>query len=299
MNHPSSQRCGLIAIVGAPNSGKSSLINVLVKNKVAIVSDKPHTTRQAVYGIVCHEDLQSIFIDTPGMVLSPQDPLQNYMRKTARQSLKEANISVVVIDVDRAHHKANRLLLNASIQREIPTLVVLTKIDNWKDKSRLLPLIESYRDFESNVVGFFPVSSHTLQGIEELELALQNLLTPGAWMFPADMKTQLSFEVGLSEITREKLFWSLHQEIPYRLNVLTEKWYWRKNKRTKQKELWIWQNITVEKEGQKKLVLGQEGRRIRHVGLLARQEIQSQHRCDVHLFLHVTINPTWIERHYG
>ncbi|ETZ05013.1 MULTISPECIES: GTPase Era [Holospora] len=295
----SSQFCGLIAIVGAPNAGKSSLINVLVKNKVAIVSDKPHTTRQAVYGISCHENLQSIFIDTPGMVLTPQDSLQTYMRKTSRQSLKGADISVVVIDVDRAHHKANRLLLKESIKQGIPTLVALTKIDNWKDKSRLLPLIESYRDLESDIVGFFPISCHSHQGIEELELTIRKLLSPNSWIFPPNTVTQLSFDVTLSEITREKLFLSLHQEIPYKLNVVTEKWYWRKNKRNKQKELWIWQNIVVEKEGQKKLVLGQDGRRIRHVGLLSREEIQNQHQCIAHLFLHVTINATWMERCYG
>ena len=299
MNNISSQRCGLIAIVGAPNAGKSSLVNVLVRNKVAIVSEKPHTTRQAVYGIVCHKDFQSIFVDTPGLVLTPKDSLQTCMRHTSRKSLKEASISIVVIDVERAYHKANRVLLKQSIQQGIPTLVVLTKIDAWKDKTRLLPLIESYRDLEPQVVGFFPVSSHTHQGIELLEHTLQELLPESPWLFPEDMTTQISFETALSELTREKLFLSLHQEIPYKLNVVTEKWYWRKNKRIKTKELWVWQNIIVEKEGQRKLVLGQEGGRIRHVGFLARTEIQLQYHCVVHLFLHVTIDPAWMQRSYG
>ncbi|PPE03489.1 GTPase Era [Holospora curviuscula] len=299
MNKLTSPRCGLIAIVGAPNAGKSSLINVLVRNKVTIISDKPHTTRQAVYGIVCHEFLQTIFIDTPGLVLTPQDLLQTRMRQTSRQSLKEADASIVVIDVERAYHKANRILLRQSLQQRIPTVVVLTKIDVWKDKSRLLPLIQSYRDLESEIVGFFPVSSHTHQGIEVLEEVLRKLLPERQWIFPEHTLTQISFETTLSELTREKLFSSLHQEVPYKLDVITEKWYWRKNKHIKQKELWVWQNIIVEKEGQKKLVLGQEGGRVRHVGFLARTEMQLQHQCPVHLFLHVTIDPTWMQRAYG
>lgn len=293
------QRCGFITIAGAPNAGKSTLINTLAKHKVAIVSSKPHTTRQSVYGIICDGEYQSIFVDTPGLVLNPQDMLQTSMRRTTRKSVREADILMVVIDVQRAQHAANRILLTESIKRGKPTIIVFTKIDELYDKTQLLPMIESYRDLEPHIRGFFPISSHTHEGIEVLEKALHCMLPEGPWMFPEDEVTQLSFELSVSEITREKLFISLHQEIPYKLQVITEKWYWKKNKRSKEKELWIWQNIVVEKEGHKRLVLGHDGGRIRHVGYLSRIEIKSVYNAPVHLFLHVTIDPKWIEKTYG
>lgn len=299
MNQDSTQRCGFIAVVGAPNAGKSTLVNVLARHKIAIVSSKPHTTRQSIYGIICHEDGQSIFIDTPGLVMNPQDPLQITMRRITRQSVREADISLVVIDVKRAQHSANRILITESIKRSKPTLIAFTKIDELKDKTQLLSLIESYREFEENIVGFFPISSHSEDGIKVLERTLQNVLPQGPWMFPEDEVTQISFEYAVAEMTREKVFLDLHQEIPYKTQVLTEKWYWKKNTHLKRKELWIWQNIVVEKEGHRKLVLGHDGGRIRHIGTLARKEIEAAYTSTVHLFLHVTVDPRWMEKTYG
>ena len=299
MNQDPQQRCGFIGVIGAPNAGKSTLVNVLARHKIAIVSNKPHTTRQSIYGIICHEACQSIFIDTPGLVINPQDPLQVAMRRITRQSVRDSDISLIVIDVKRAQHAANRILITESIKRGKPTLIAFTKIDELKDKTQLLSFIESYREFEDSVVGFFPISSHKLDGIQVLERALNDLIPQGPWMFPEEDVTQISFEYALEEITREKIFWALHQEIPYKTQVLTEKWYWKKNKALKRKELWVWQNIVVEKEGHKKLVLGHEGGRIRHIGMLARKEMEAEYETPVHLFLHTTVDPNWMEKTYA
>lgn len=281
--------CSMVAILGAPNAGKSTFVNYVTGQKVAIVCDKPNTTRNSIYGIACQEDYQIIFVDTPGLILSPDGLLQKTMSRIAWKSSKQSDVCLIMIDCKKPDFAVTDLLVKECLQRQKPLLMVLNKMD-LLPKDQILPLIGRYAELQDQIVGYFPVSCKTGKGIDVVMDQVKKLTPQGPWLFPKEDVTQVPWAFSMAEITREKVFSSVHQEIPYGTHVETEDFQWSAGSK---KTLAIWQAIFVQKEGHRKLVLGHHGRRIKHIGSLARMDMEDFNRCPVYLTLFVKVDPAW------
>jgi GTP-binding protein Era len=286
--HPT--RCGFIAILGAPNVGKSTLLNRLVGTKVSIVSPKVQTTRRRILGITVRGPAQLVFVDTPGIFTpSPGRRLERAMVQTAWRSVEDTDRQVLVVDARRGVDRDTEMIL-AELQKSGRRLTLaLNKLDLVKPPA-VLPLIERL-----NQTGLFDrvfiVSALTGDGCEDLLKALGADLPESPWLFPEDQLSDLSQRAMAAEITREKLFEQLHQELPYSLTVETENWAAAADG----SEVRIDQTIYVQRESQKAIVLGKGGRQIKTVGQAARAELEQMLGCRVHLFLFVKIRPKWLE----
>jgi GTPase len=286
--HPT--RCGFIAILGAPNVGKSTLLNRLVGTKVSIVSPKVQTTRRRILGITVRGPAQLVFVDTPGIFTpSPGRRLERAMVQSAWRSVEDTDRQVLVVDARRGIDRDTERIL-AELQKSGRRLTLaLNKLDLVKPPA-VLPLIERL-----NQTGLFDrvfiVSALTGDGCEDLLKALGADLPEGPWLFPEDQLSDLSQRAMAAEITREKLFEQLHQELPYSLTVETENWAAAADG----SEIRIDQTIYVQRESQKAIVLGKGGRQIKPVGQAARAELEQMLGCRVHLFLFVKVRPKWLE----
>ncbi|HEX2480023.1 MAG TPA: GTPase Era [Geminicoccaceae bacterium] len=286
--HPT--RCGFIAILGAPNVGKSTLLNRLVGTKVSIVSPKVQTTRRRILGITVRGPTQLVFVDTPGIFTpSPGRRLERAMVQTAWRSVEDTDRQVLVVDARRGVDRDTEMIL-AELQKSGRRLTLaINKLDLVKPPA-VLPLIERL-----NQTGLFDrvfiVSALTGDGCEDLLTALGADLPEGPWLFPEDQLSDLSQRAMAAEITREKLFEQLHQELPYSLTVETENWAAAADR----SEIRIDQTIYVQRASQKAIVLGKGGRQIKPVGQAARAELEQMLGCRVHLFLFVKVRPKWLE----
>jgi GTP-binding protein Era len=282
-----SRRCGFVAILGSPNVGKSTLVNRLVGAKVSIVSPKVQTTRSRVLGIAIIGSSQILLVDTPGL-FPPRRRLDEAMVDAAWQGARGADQVVLVVDSTRGLDEGAEQAIEWLRQRCRRALLVLNKVDAVA-KPRLLALAQNL-----NATGafsqIFMLSALTGDGVADLAAALADLVPPGPWLYPEDEVSDMPAWLLASEITREKLFWQLQQELPYSIAVETESWTWGKDGSAR-----IEQVIYVEREGQRGIVIGKGGQQLKRVGELARKEMQEAFDCRVHLFLFVKVREKWRE----
>jgi GTPase len=280
-----SQRCGVVAIVGAPNAGKSTLVNALVGAKVAIVSPKVQTTRARLLGIAMAGDSQLLLTDTPG-IFSPRRRLDRAMVSAAWEGARDADLVVLVVDAAKGLKADVKAILAALAERKQRCILALNKVDICP-KDRLLTLTAE----ANNTVAFmatFMVSAETGDGIDDLKALLAAEVPAGPWHFPEDQLSDVTQRLMAAEITREKIYLNLHQELPYALAVETEQWEDRKDGSAA-----VHQVIYVERDSQKAIVLGKGGSQIKKLGELARLDMAEQFGRKVHLFLHVKVKPDW------
>ena len=280
-------RCGFVAIIGAPNSGKSTLTNALVGAKVSIATHKAQTTRGPVRGIGLIGDTQVILVDTPG-IFQPKRRLDRAMSQAAWERAEEADIVAVVIDAHRGLDSSLDALLKHLPEVKRPAIAILNKIDlvSKPDLLRLTAEISALMQFDR----VFMVSALTGDGVADLRSYLASAVPLGPWLFPEDQLTDASLRQTAAEITREKLFLRLHEELPYQLTVETADW-----KELKDGSVRIEQTIYVTRESQRKMVLGAKGQTIKEIGSAAREEIAEIAGVPVHLFLFVKVRERWGE----
>jgi len=278
-------RAGFVALIGAPNAGKSTLLNALVGVKVSIVTHKVQTTRTLVRGIAMHGASQVIFVDTPG-IFRPTRRLERAMVDTAWGGAREADVVALLIDARKGIDDQVASILERLADVKLPKLLILNKIDVTR-REKLLALAQKAND----IVQFdktFMVSAVTGSGLDDLMEDLAERVPPSPWLYPEDQASDLPMRMLAAEITREKLFLRLHQELPYMSTVETEAWEQRKDGSVR-----IEQTIYVERDSQKMIVLGQGGRTIKAISQAARAEIAEAAGCPVHLFLFVKVRENW------
>ena len=285
---PEEKRCGFIAIIGAPNAGKSTLVNQLVGGKVAIVSDKVQTTRMRITGIVMHRGAQLIFVDTPG-IFSPKKRLDRAMVHTAWEGAKEADGIALIVDIARANPVGfAQPILQALREQNKPTVLVLNKIDQVK-KDTLLQLTQQFmQEFPFERV--FMVSALKGQGTSDMLDYWAHMLPAGEYLYPEDDLTTLPMRLLAAEMTREKIFEQLYQELPYACTVETEVFD------ESSPEKWtIEQTIYVQRESQRAIILGHQGQQLKKIGMAARKDMQKQFGVPLHLALFVKVREEWQE----
>jgi GTPase len=280
-------RCGFVALIGAPNSGKSTLTNALVGAKVSIVTHKAQTTRGPVRGLVLAGDAQVILVDTPG-IFQPKRKLDRAMAQAAWDRAADADIVALVIDAARGLDDKLAPIVEHLPDINRPSLAILNKIDLIKkpDLLKLTAELVALKAFDQ----VFMVSALTGDGVEDLKAYLAEAVPPGPWLFPEDQLSDASLRQTAAEITREKLFLRLHEELPYALTVETTQW-----KELKDGSVRIEQTIFVERESQRRIVLGAKGAMIKEIGSAARAEIAEIAGVPVHLFLFVKVRERWGE----
>ncbi len=280
-------RCGFIALVGAPNAGKSTLLNALVGGKVSIVTPKVQPTRMRVTGIAMAGDAQLVFIDTPG-IFEPVRRLDRAMVDAAWGGARDADIVVVLIDAKRGIDKDAKRIIDGLKRRRRRAILALNKIDLVK-RAALLPLIAAL-DATGVFTDTFMISALDGDGVDDLREFFAARVPAGPWHYPEDQISDMPLRLLAAETTREKLFLRLHQELPYGLTVETENWDERKDGSVR-----IDQIIYLARENHKPMVLGKGGRLIKAVGSAAREDLEASLARRVHLFLHVKVAPKWAD----
>jgi GTP-binding protein Era len=279
------RRCGFVALIGAPNAGKSTLTNALTGSKVAIVTPKVQTTRALVRGIALAGNAQLIFVDTPG-IFAPKRRLDRAMVTTAWAGAHDADLLVVLIDAKQGLDDEANAILGRLGEIKQPKALVLNKVD-IAEKPRLLALTQDV-NARAAFAATFMVSALTGNGVADLRAWLAAHVPEGPWHYPEDEVSDAPVRQLAAEITREKLYLKLHQELPYQSTVETETWTERKDGSVR-----IEQTIYVERESQRKIVLGKDGRSIRAIGAAARRELADILEKPVHLFLFVKVRERW------
>ena len=285
MNAPPPQRCGLIAIVGAPNAGKSTLVNALVGQKVAIVSPKAQTTRVRLMGIAIEGEAQMMLVDTPG-IFEPRRRLDRAMVQAAWGGASEADLIAFVVDGKGGLGPKVEPIAQALKDRPEPKILIVNKVD-IADKAKLLVHAERLNQWATFDETWF-VSAATGDGLSELKAALAKAMPEGPWHFPEDQVSDATDRMNAAEITREQLYLQLHAELPYASAVETEKYSEREDGSVE-----IHQQILVERASQRAIILGKGGARLKEIGSKARAEIGQSLGRRVHLYLHVKVNPKW------
>jgi GTP-binding protein Era len=278
-------RCGFIALIGAPNAGKSTLVNALVGTKVSIVSRKVQTTRALVRGIAIEGAAQLVLIDTPG-IFAPRRRLDRAMVTTAWSGAHDADLVALLIDAKKGLDEEADAVLGRLADVRQPKALVLNKVD-LVDKSTLLALAQRAND-KTAFAATFMVSALSGDGVADLRRWLAEHSPPGPWHYPEDQVSDAPMRSLAAEITREKLFNRLHQELPYQSTVETETW-----KDLPDGSVRIEQTIYVERESQRKIVLGKGGATIKGIGAEARKELAELTEQKVHLFLFVKVREGW------
>ena len=278
-------RCGSVAIVGAPNAGKSTLTNALVGQKVAIVSAKVQTTRTRLLGIATEGNTQLLLIDTPG-IFAPRRRLDRAMVKAAWEGAEGADLIAFVVDAKTGFRDDATAILQSLANRPEPKLLVLNKVDITA-KTRLLELAAHANAFAAFADTYF-VAAGTGDGVAELKSALAVRMPEGPWHFPEDQLTEATTRLMAAEITREQIYNQLHAELPYASAVETEKWEERRDG-----SVAIHQQIIIERDSQKAIVLGKGGSRIKEIGAASRAGISDLMGRKVHLFLHIKVRADW------
>jgi GTP-binding protein Era len=283
-------RAGFVALIGAPNAGKSTLLNSLVGAKVSIVSRKVQTTRTQVRGIAMAGRTQIIFVDTPG-IFRPKRRLDRAMVKSAWGGATDADMVGLLIDVGRHDADETDELLERLGEVKQPKFLIINKVDTLAgyDKHKLLPIAAKLNErarFETT----FMISALSGYGGRDILDWLASRLPPGPWLYPEDQLSDAPLRFLAAEITREKIYERLHDELPYRSTVETESWTQQKDGSVR-----IEQTIYVERESQRKIVLGKGGATIKAIGQAARKEIAEAAEAETHLFLFVKVRENWSE----
>jgi GTPase len=281
---PLTTRCGFIAVIGAPNAGKSTLVNAMVGAKVAIVSRKAQTTRAALRGIAIEAQSQLVFIDTPG-IFQPRRRLDRAMVDAAWGGAGEADVVLLVVDAAKGVDEDVERVLAKLANSPLPRLLVLNKVDRVK-KERLLEVaadLNARNKFDDT----FMISALDGDGVADLKAHLARIARPGPWHYPEDEITDAPLRVMAAEITREKIYDRLHDELPYQAAVETTSWQEKSN------GVRIEQTIFVERDSQKRIVLGKGGSMIKQISTQARKELTEVLEKPVHLFLFVKVRENW------
>ena len=281
------QKCGLVAIVGAPNAGKSTLVNALVGQKVAIVSPKAQTTRVRLMGIAIEGDTQLMLVDTQG-IFEPGRRLDRAMVAAAWGGTQDADLIALIVDGKGGIGPKVEKIVEGLKERPERKILILNKVD-IAAKDKLLVHTEKLNEMGDFSEIFF-VSAATGDGIPELKAELAKAMPEGIWHFPEDQVSDASERMTAAEITREQLYHQLHEELPYAATVETEKYQEREDGSVE-----IHQQILVERATQRAIVLGKGGQRIREIGSRARAELSELLGQKVHLYLHVKVKPNWDE----
>ena len=281
------QHCGLVAVLGAPNAGKSTLVNALVGQKVAIVSPKAQTTRARLMGIAIEGEAQLLLVDTPG-IFDPRRRLDRAMVAAAWGSAEGADLIALVVDAKAGLTARIETLVDQVKQRSEPKLLVLNKVDVTAKEG----LLELATALNERLVpeAIFMISATTGDGVIDLKRALAERMPEGPWHFPEDQVSDITDRMLAAEVTREQLYHQLHAELPYDSAVETEKYEERRDG-----SIAIHQQILVARESQRAIVLGKRGARLKEIGSRARAELSELLGHKVHLFLHVKVKPDWEE----
>ena len=280
-------RAGFVAVIGAPNAGKSTLVNALVGQKVAIVSAKAQTTRARLMGIAIADGAQILLVDTPG-IFQPRRRLDRAMVQAAWSGAEDADLILLVIDSEAGMNAELERAIAGLEKRRHPLFVALNKVDLVK-KEKLLGLSSQLTE-RLNPDQVFMISASQGDGVPDLKAALAEALPEGPWLYPEDEVSDATDRMIAAELTREQVYEQLYQELPYASAVEIETWEDRPDGSTA-----IRQQILVERDSQKAIVIGKGGRRLKDIGQAARQAISEHLGRKVHLFLHVKVNPKWGE----
>ncbi|MRG55874.1 GTPase Era [Phyllobacterium sp. SYP-B3895] len=278
-------RSGFVALIGAPNAGKSTLVNQLVGSKVSIVTHKVQTTRALVRGIVIHGPTQMVLVDTPG-IFKPKRRLDRAMVTTAWGGAKDADLILVLIDAELGINEEAEAILDSLHEKKRKVILVLNKVDRI-EPPKLLELAQAANDkvkFDKT----FMISALKGYGCKDLVQYLADNLPEGPWYYPEDQISDMPMRMLAAEITREKLYLRLHNELPYSSTIETESWEEKPDGSVR-----ISQVIYVERDSQKKIVLGHKGEAIKSIGQAARKELMEILEQKVHLFLFVKVRDNW------
>jgi len=278
------KKAGFVAVIGAPNAGKSTLVNALVGQKVAIVSPKAQTTRARLMGIAIEGPTQILLVDTPG-IFAPRRRLDRAMVAAAWTGAQDADLVLLVID---SSERVRDEVLEGLDKRQHPLIVALNKIDLVKNDKLLTLAAELTARLDPDQL--FMISAAQGDGVADLKQALAQAMPAGPWLYPEDEVSDATDRMIAAELTREQIVNQLHQELPYATAVETETWSERPDGSTE-----IRQQILVERDSQKAIVIGKGGRRLKEIGAAARAQIAEHLGRPVHLFLHVKVNPRWDE----
>jgi GTP-binding protein Era len=282
---PAATRCGFVALIGAPNVGKSTLVNALVGSKVTIVSRKVQTTRALIRGIVIENNAQIILVDTPG-IFSPKRRLDRAMVSTAWSGAHDADLVCVLLDAKAGIDEEADAILKKAASVHHEKILVLNKID-LVAREKLLALAKTAND-RLAFAHTFMVAALSGDGVDDLRHALADMVPAGPFHYPEDQMSDAPMRHLAAEITREKIYRQLHQELPYQSTVETDSWTERKDNSIR-----IEQTIFVERESQRKIVLGKGGATIKAIGAESRKEIAEITGVPVHLFLFVKVRENW------
>jgi GTPase len=280
-------RCGFVALIGAPNVGKSTLINALVGSKVSIVTPKVQTTRTLIRGISIEGQAQLIFVDTPG-IFSPKRRLDRAMVGSAWGSTQDADLVALLIDARKGLKEDDEAIVRMLGDVRPPKVLVLNKVD-LAAKPALLDLTQRLNE-RATFAATFMISALSGDGVADLKGWFAAHVPPGPWLYPEDQISDAPMRQLAAEITREKLYLRLHQELPYQSTIETEVW-----KELRDGAVRIEQTIYVDRESQRKIVLGKGGQAIKAIGAAARIDIAKVIEQPVHLFLHVKVREGWAD----
>lgn len=280
-------RSGFVSIIGRPNAGKSTLLNRLVGDKVAIVSPKAQTTRTSIQGVLTRPDAQVVFLDTPG-IHKPGSLLSRRMMDSVQAALEELDLVILIVDASRAFSAEDVTALEIVRKLSVPAFLVLNKIDQLESKAALLPLIEKYQSLYE-FAEYFPISAVKGAGVPELLDSIVKRLPEGPRYFPDDYITDQPERFLVAELIREKILMATHQEVPHAAAVVIEKW--EEDERITR----IAATIVVERPGQKAIVIGAKGAVLKRIGTQARKEMEALLDRKVFLELFVKVEPGWRE----
>jgi GTPase len=282
-------KSGFVSFIGRPNAGKSTLLNRLVGTKLAIVSDKPQTTRTRILGVKNYADAQVVFLDTPG-IHRPLHRMNVRMVDAAVETIRQVDVLGVVVDANEPGGKGDKFVLDLVTDAKAPVLLLLNKIDLMK-KNRLLPIIERYAA-EGRFAEIIPISAATGENVDRLERVIIDRLPEGEALYPADYLTDQPERFFAAEIVREKLLQFTHAEIPFSSAVIVDRFEEPTDASTL---LRLYCTIVVERESQKPIVVGRGGEMIKKIGTAAREELERFFETKVYLDLHVRVKTEWRE----
>jgi GTP-binding protein Era len=281
-------KSGFVSILGRPNAGKSTLLNALIGQKVAIVADKPQTTRTSIQGVLTLPEAQIVFLDTPG-IHKADTPLNKRLMNAVRASLDQRDLLLFVADAARPFEEEDRRAIDLARKAETPVVLVLNKVDLVREKALLLPLIERYKA-AYEFVEFVPVSASKGAGLDELRRVILDRLPEGPAYFPEDYVTDQPERFLAAELVREQVLLATRKEVPHAVAVAVDRW------EETPKITRIYATIRVEREGQKPIVIGAGGAMLKRIGTLARIEMEKLFGVKIFLDLHVRVQPAWREQ---
>lgn len=278
---------GFVSIVGRPNAGKSTLLNALVGQKLAIVADKPQTTRTSIQGVLTLPDAQIVFVDTPG-IHKADSPLNKRLMETVRANVEERDLLLFVADAHRKFTEDDRRAIDLARRTETPVICVLNKVDLVHEKGSLLPLIEQYKA-AYGFAEYVPISAVRRIGVDDLTRIILKYLPEGPAYFPEDYITDQPERFLAAELVREKALLATRDEVPHSVAVQVDRW------EETPKITRIYATIRVERDGQKAIVIGAGGAMLKKIGTMARQEMEKLFERKIFLDLHVRVQPGWRE----